>query len=89
MKSMSSSDYHDSSNNNSCLSLNSIDSKRSPISSQLSCQDYIHFSAPGLKKSKRTKGKSESPEPDMCDESEWYQLMRSAVNEMMCGRGYQ
>ena len=50
--------YHDS-NYNSCLSLNSVDIKRNPISSQLSGQDYIHFSAPGLKKSKRSKGKRE------------------------------
>ena len=46
------------SNNNSCLSLNSVDIKRNPISSQLSGHDYIHFSAPGLKKSKRSKGKA-------------------------------
>ena len=39
---MSSSDYNES-NNNSCLSLNSVDIKRNPISNQLSCQDYLHF----------------------------------------------
>ena len=53
---MSSSETSDS-NNTSCLSLNSVDIKRNPISSQLSGQDYLHFSAPGLKKSKRSKGK--------------------------------
>ena len=49
--------YSCDSTHTSCLSLNSVDIKRNPISSQLSGHDYILYSAPGLKKSKRSKGK--------------------------------
>ena len=72
------------SNNNSCLSLNSVDIKRNPISSQLSGKDYIHFSAPGLKKSKRSKGKKENPELPLEDKpSEVYIVKGKGLNQKL------
>ena len=76
--------YNSDSNNNSCLSLNSVDIKRNPISSQLSGQDYIHFSAPGLKKSKRSKGKKENPKLPLEDKpSAVYIVKGKGLNEKL------